>query len=81
MPVIGLSGVAETIGGLALSWGVTPLQVGWTSAARDAREEVERSAHACRESSLVDAGELVAVVCGSPGRRAGRTDLVRIARV
>ena len=81
MPVIGLSGIAETIGGLALCWGVTPLQVKWTSAARDAREEVQRSARACRESSLVDAGELVAVVCGSPGRRAGRTDLVRIARV
>jgi pyruvate kinase len=81
MPVIGLSPVAETIGALALSWGVTALGVKWTNAARDAREEVQRSARACRESRLVDAGELVAVVCGSPGRRAGRTDLVRIARV
>jgi pyruvate kinase len=81
MRVIGLSGVPETIGGLSLSWGVMPLPVTWTHAARDAREEVQRSARACRESSLVEPGELVAVVCGGPGRRAGRTDLVRIARV
>jgi pyruvate kinase len=81
MPIIGLSGRAVTIGAMALVWGVIPLHMEGMRAARDAREEVDRAIAAGRRAGLLDRGDLVAVVAGSPGRRAGRTDYVRIARV
>jgi pyruvate kinase len=80
-PIVGLSERAETLGPLALCWGVRPLAIepspeGWT-----AEEDVERAGGAARRAGIVKRGDLVAVVAGSPGRRAGRTDYVRIARV
>jgi pyruvate kinase len=80
MPIVGLSGNERTIGALALVWGVAPLCVPEMGEAADTSAEVERAARASREAGLVDGGELVAVVAGSPGPRAGRTDYVRIAR-
>lgn len=81
MPIIGLSPKQDTLGPLTLCWGVTPLEVEegpeeWTAA-----EDVDRAAQAARRAGLVKEGALVAVVAGSPGRRAGRTDYVRVARV
>ncbi|CAN5511755.1 pyruvate kinase [soil metagenome] len=81
MPIIGLSGDETTIGALALAWGVIPVRVPSMYEAKDTREEVERATLACRRASLAQPGQLVAVVAGSPGPRAGRTDYVRIARV
>jgi pyruvate kinase len=80
MPIVGLSGEGATIGALALVWGVIPLTVPAMKEARDTSEEVERTTSATRSAGLVLEGELVAVVAGSPGPRAGRTDYVRIAR-
>jgi pyruvate kinase len=80
MSVIGLSGREETIGALALVWGVLPLYFEAMRAARDTREEVARAAAAARRAGLVERADLVAVVAGSPGPRAGRTDDVRLAR-
>jgi pyruvate kinase len=80
MRVIGISGRRETLGALALSWGVVPLEVAGMTEARDIREEVERTAAASRAAGLVSPGALVVVVAGSPGPRAGRTDYVHIAR-
>jgi pyruvate kinase len=81
MPIVGLSGEGVTLGALALVWGVIPLHVPAMKEARDAREEVERATAVARAEGIVRSGELVAVVAGSPGPRAGRTDYVRIARV
>jgi pyruvate kinase len=80
MPIVGLSERPETLGPLALVWGVTPLYVaaapeGWT-----AEEDVARAVAAARSAGIVGRGEHVAVVAGTPGRRAGRTDYVRLVR-
>jgi pyruvate kinase len=80
MPIVGLSGRPETIGAMALVWGVIPLTVADAAEAIDARAEVERASRAVRRAGLVERGDLVAVVAGTPGPRAGRTDYVRIAR-
>jgi pyruvate kinase len=80
MPIVGLSGDETTIGALALAWGVVPLSIPEMGEARDARQEVERATQAARRAGVVREGDLVAVVAGSPGPRAGRTDYVRIAR-
>jgi pyruvate kinase len=80
MRIIGLSGDENTIGSLALAWGVVALRVPSMEEAKDVREEIERTTRAARVAGFVNAGDLVAVVAGSPGPRAGRTDYVRIAR-
>ena len=81
MPIAGLSGDEATVGALALAWGVAPVRVAEMRAARDAREEVERSVAAGVRARLLRRGDLAVVVAGSPGPRAGSTDYLRIARV
>lgn len=81
MPIVGLASKRDTLGPLALCWGVTPLEVDEAPEEWTAIEDVERVTQAVRRAGLVQEGDLVAVVAGSPGRRAGRTDYVRVARV
>lgn len=81
MPIVGMSQRTEILGGLALLWGVLPLEVAPMPEAREAGEEVNRAVAAARDAGLVTAGDLVAVVAGAPGPRAGRTDFVRVVRV
>lgn len=104
MPIVGLSPDLETLGPLALCWGVSPLRVeqpgsGGTGSAGPqkrsgtgsagpqnqedwtAESDVARATRAVREAGFAVTGDLVAVVAGSPGKRAGRTDYVRVARV
>jgi pyruvate kinase len=78
--IVGLSGHPATIGALALVWGVTPICIPAMNEAKDPLEEVDRACRVGRDAGLVAPGDLVAVVAGSPGPRAGRTDYVRIAR-
>lgn len=80
MPVIGLSDRQATVGVLALAWGVTPLPRGVRPEARDASEEVRRTVAETLEAGLVTRGDLIAVAAGTPGRRAGHTDFLRIVR-
>jgi pyruvate kinase len=80
MPIVGLSGDDNTIGALALAWGVSPVRVPAMQEAKDAREEVERAIDAGRSADIVHDGDLVVIAAGSPGPRAGRTDYVRVAR-
>ena len=49
--------------------------------AADIREDVERTVEAALAADVVSKGDLVAVVAGSPGPRAGRTDFMRVVRV
>lgn len=81
MPIIGLSERPETLGPLSIVWGVIPLRVEASPEDWTAEEDVERAAQAARRAGLVAAGDHVAVVAGTPGKRAGRTDYVRVVRV
>jgi pyruvate kinase len=80
MPIIGISSRTETLGAMALTWGVVPLPTQDLPTARDMRDETDRAVAAARAAGLVDERHLVAVVAGSPGPRAGRTDFMRIVR-
>lgn len=80
MPIIGLSERRETLGALSLVWGVAPYSVPDLPEARDVAEEVERAAAAARRLGAAAPGDLLAVVAGAPGPRAGRTDFLRIVR-
>ncbi|MPZ69069.1 MAG: pyruvate kinase [Actinobacteria bacterium] len=80
VPIVGMSPRSEILGGLALMWGVLPLQVGPMPDATEANEEVDRAVAAARSAGVVASGDLVAVVAGAPGPRAGRTDFVRVVR-
>jgi pyruvate kinase len=80
MPIVGVSARRETLGALALVWGVIPLTMPVTPDAYEQREDVERVTGAARDAGVVGSGDLVAVVAGSAGPRAGRTDFVRIVR-
>ncbi len=80
MPIIGISSRDQTLGAMALGWGVLPLATPDLPEARDMRDETDRAVEAARSAGLVQADGLVAVVAGSPGPRAGRTDFMRIVR-
>jgi pyruvate kinase len=78
MPIIGLSPRADTLGALAIVWGVRALLI---PEVRERPEEVETAVIAARDAGLAKPDQLVAVVAGTPGPRAGGTDYVRIVRV
>jgi pyruvate kinase len=81
MPVVGVSRRAEVLGGLSLVWGVIPLGAPDDLEPKEAREDVERTVSVVQAAGLIHDGDLVVIVAGSPGPRAGRTDYVRVVRV
>jgi pyruvate kinase len=81
MPIVGMSGNEVALGALAAVWGVVGVHVPEMREASDPAEEVARAAAVCRGAGVVGPGDLVVVVAGTPGPRAGRTDYVRVARV
>ena len=81
MPILAPSSRAETLGALALVWGVIPLPTDDIPETRDIREEVGQAVTAARAAGLVVSGDLVVVVAGTPGESAGRTDFMRVVRV
>lgn len=81
MPIVAMAQRTDILGGLALLWGVLPLRMAEAPEAKDIREDVDRAVETARAAGVVSTGELVAVVAGSPGPRAGRTDFVRVVRV
>jgi pyruvate kinase len=74
--IVGSSDQPEALGRLSLVWGVRPLSVEVTTGPA----QLEDALRATREAGIVRAGELVAVVSASQGKRAGSTDTVRIVR-
>jgi len=80
MPIIGISSREQTLGVMALTWGVHPLRTDDLPEARDMRDETDRAVAAGQAAGLLSEGGMVAVVAGSPGPRAGRTDFMRIVR-
>ena len=77
MPIAGIATSNPVLGGLSLVWGVQPLLV--PENPRD--EQLQLAIAAARTAGMVRDGDLVAVVFGSAGPRAGSTDSVRIVRV
>jgi pyruvate kinase len=77
MPIGGISADAHVRGRLTLVWGVEPLAV-----PQGVDEDTIEAAavQAARDAGLVKKGDLVALVSGAPGRRAGSTDHVRVVR-
>ncbi|MCB1932671.1 MAG: pyruvate kinase [Candidatus Accumulibacter sp.] len=77
VPIAGISTSPQVLGGLCLVWGVQPLPFPDSSDSDQLRQAIA----AARAAGLVRDGDLVAVVFGSTGPRAGSTDSVRIVRV
>jgi pyruvate kinase len=78
MPLAALADRAHEARMLALSWGVQPMLV--PPPGPDA-DDVRHAVAAVARVGLVSTGDLVTVVAGAPGPRAGRTDYLRIVRV
>ncbi|MDQ1521057.1 MAG: pyruvate kinase, partial [Actinomycetota bacterium] len=77
MPIAGITADPHVRGWLTVVWGVQPLAI-----ADDAGSGTEEQAvEAARVSGLVQTGDLVVLVFGAPGPRAGSTDHVRVVRV
>ena len=78
VPIAGIAASAPVLGGLSLVWGVRPLMIVENA---DRVEQLRIAVEAARAAGVVRDGDLVALVFGSAGPRAGSTDSVRIVRV
>jgi pyruvate kinase len=77
--LLGLSPDPATVRALALSWGVTPLQIGNY---RSTDELVWFAVETAVRSGYIHAGEVVLVLAGAPDRPSGAsTDVLRIVTV
>ncbi len=77
VPIAGIATAPTVLGGLSLVWGVRPLLL-----AESAKEEsLQAAVNAARAAGMVREGDLVVLVFGSAGPRAGSTDSVRVIRV
>jgi pyruvate kinase len=77
MPIAGISPDGHVRGRMALVWGVQALP---GMEAGDPTTVDDDAVRAARDARLVARGDLVVVVSGAPGRRAGSTDHVRVVR-
>jgi pyruvate kinase len=78
MPIAALADRPHEARMLALSWGVQPMLV---SPPEPNTDDVRHAVAVVAQAGLVSTGDLVTVVAGAPGPRAGRTDFMRIVRV
>ena len=78
VPIVGSSDQPDALGRLSLVWGVRPLAI--RLGRRRARRSSTTRSRAARDAGIVHAGDLVAVVSASQGKRAGSTDTVRVVR-
>ena len=77
VPIAGISDELDTLGRLSLVWGVRPLAI---EPGRSGQAQIDEALRVAGEAGIVHAGDLVAVVSASQGKRAGSTDTVRIVR-
>ena len=78
VPIGALSHAPDCLGALALCWGVRPLRVDVEDELEDIGAEADRAVNCARRAGFVEPGDLVVVVAGSPGPRAGATDFMRV---
>lgn len=81
VPIIALSPRRNTLGSVTIYWGVTALPMREIDGEQARHEEVSVAVETARDAGLIRDGQLVCVVAGAPGPRAGGTDYVRIVRV
>ncbi len=74
MRIVALVENEECLGALALAWGVTAISL------PPGEDLVSRVVTGARAGGLIEAGDLIVVVAGTPGPRAGATDYLRVAR-
>lgn len=79
-PVYALSDREAVLGALALTWGTIPLRAPAAGTTGDAGAVVGKAVEVVMASGHLRRGDLVAVVAGSSGPRAGTTDFLRIVR-
>jgi pyruvate kinase len=77
VPIVGISDEPDALGRLSLVWGVRPLTI---DSDNSGRPQLDAALDAARAAGIVRAGDLVAVVSASQGKRAGSTDTVRVVR-
>jgi pyruvate kinase len=77
VPIAAISPSPQVLGGLCLVWGVRPLVVPENL---NGEEQIRLAIAAARAAGIVREGDLVALVFGWAGPRAGSTDSVRIVR-
>ena len=77
VPIVGISDQPDALGRLSLVWGVRPLAI---DPGKSGQAQIDEALGAARDAGIVRAGELVAVVSASQGKRAGSTDTVRVVR-
>jgi len=78
VPIIGLAARADTLGSMAVTWGVRPL---FSAAANTDEVDVNKIMQSVVDAGEIEIGDLVAIVAGGDGPRAGATDYMRILRV
>jgi pyruvate kinase len=79
MPIAGISPDPHVRGQLTIVWGVQPLAV--PGGDGDVESPFEQHAvDAALHAGMAAKGDLVTLVSGAPGRRAGSTDHVRVVR-
>jgi pyruvate kinase len=76
--LIGLAPDVETVRTMALSWGVTPVQV---DRYQTTDELVWHAVETAVTQGLVHVGQTVLVLAGAPDRRAASTDVLRIVQI
>jgi len=76
--VIGLAARSDTLGSMAITWGVRPL---FSAAANTDEVDVNKIMQSVIDAGEIEIGDLVAIVAGGEGPRAGATDYMRILRV
>jgi pyruvate kinase len=79
MPIAGISPDPHVRGQLTIVWGVQPLAVPGGDGDAEAPFE-QHAVEAALRAGMLSKGELVTLVSGAPGRRAGSTDHVRVVR-
>jgi pyruvate kinase len=77
MPVAGISPDVHVRGRMAVVWGVQAFD---GMATGDPTTVDDDAVQAALDARLIEKGDLVVVVSGAPGRRAGATDHVRVVR-
>ncbi len=75
--IIGISKHEGVLSRLSLNWGVAPLLM---EDKVDQEHEVDQIDKLSISAGYINSGDLVAVASGSPGKRAGGTDAIRIVR-
>ena len=80
VPIGAVSSFDDCLGPLALAWGVEPLRVAAVPSDAGVGSFADQVVHLAADAGFVTPGDLVVVVAGSPGPRAGATDFMRVVR-